>query len=167
MDVVCILCLCPPFPLNCSSSHPKWESIKFGVSYLTTVEMTLSKLISQLCHCQMIVQVFSIWKHIFEDHCRSTAEWYLGQHSSFRGLPRWLSGKESASVQETPIQSVLGRSPGGGHGNPLQYPYLENPMDRGAWRAWLKWINSSSSLFRNLFPRARQNSSGFHSEVYL
>ena len=24
---------------------------------------------------------------------------------------------------------------GGGHGNPLQYSYLENPMDRGAWRA--------------------------------
>ena len=29
----------------------------------------------------------------------------------------------------------LGRSPGGGHGNPLQYSCLENPMDRGAWRA--------------------------------
>ena len=28
-----------------------------------------------------------------------------------------------------------GRSPGGGHGNPLQYSSLENPMDRGAWRA--------------------------------
>ena len=27
----------------------------------------------------------------------------------------------------------LGRSPGGGHGNPLQYSSLENPMDRGAW----------------------------------
>ena len=27
-----------------------------------------------------------------------------------------------------------GRSPGGGHGNPLQYSCLENPMDRGAWR---------------------------------
>ena len=27
------------------------------------------------------------------------------------------------------------RSPGGGHGNPLQYSCLENPMDRGAWRA--------------------------------
>ena len=26
----------------------------------------------------------------------------------------------------------LGRSPGGGHGNPLQYSCLENPMDRGA-----------------------------------
>ena len=28
-----------------------------------------------------------------------------------------------------------GRSPGGGYGNPLQYSYLENPMDRGAWQA--------------------------------
>ena len=27
-----------------------------------------------------------------------------------------------------------GRSPGGGNGNPLQYPCLENPMDRGAWQ---------------------------------
>ena len=30
-----------------------------------------------------------------------------------------------------------GRSPGGGNGNPLQYSYLENPMDRGTW-----WANS-------------------------
>ena len=29
----------------------------------------------------------------------------------------------------------LGRSPGEGDGNPLQYPYLGNPMDRGAWWA--------------------------------
>ena len=28
----------------------------------------------------------------------------------------------------------LGRSPGGGNGNPLQYSCLENPMDRGAWQ---------------------------------
>ena len=29
----------------------------------------------------------------------------------------------------------LGRSPGEGHGNPVQYSCLENPMDRGAWQA--------------------------------
>ena len=29
----------------------------------------------------------------------------------------------------------LGRSPGGGNGNPLQYSSLKNPMDRGAWQA--------------------------------
>ena len=31
--------------------------------------------------------------------------------------------------------SGLGKSPGGGNGNPFQYACLENPMDRGAWRA--------------------------------
>ena len=32
-----------------------------------------------------------------------------------------------------------GRSPRGGHGNPLHYSCLENPMDRGAWRALTPW----------------------------
>ena len=33
----------------------------------------------------------------------------------------------------------LGRSPGGGHGNSLQFSCLENPMDRGAWQATVQW----------------------------
>ena len=36
-----------------------------------------------------------------------------------------------------------GRSPGGGHGNPLQYACLENPMDRGAWRATVHGVAES------------------------
>ena len=55
------------------------------------------------------------------------------------GLPQWLSGKESACNAGTAGDvgwiPGLGRSPGGGHGDPLQYSCLENPMDRGAWRA--------------------------------
>ena len=31
------------------------------------------------------------------------------------------------------------RSPGGGHGNPLQYSCQGNPMDRGAWQATVQW----------------------------
>ena len=44
--------------------------------------------------------------------------------------------KNPPAMHKTWVQS-LGRedSPGGGHGNPLQYSCLENPMDRGAWRA--------------------------------
>ena len=38
-------------------------------------------------------------------------------------------------VRDTASIPELGRSPKGGHGNPLQYSCLENPMDRGAWRA--------------------------------
>ena len=37
-----------------------------------------------------------------------------------------------------------GRSPGEGHGNPLQYSHLENPMDRGAWRA--TWGHKESDM---------------------
>jgi len=37
----------------------------------------------------------------------------------------------------------LGRSPGGGHGNPLQYSCLENPMDRGAWQATVHRVAKS------------------------
>ena len=37
----------------------------------------------------------------------------------------------------------LGRSPGGGHGNPLQYSCLENPMDRVAWRSTVHTVAKS------------------------
>ena len=49
------------------------------------------------------------------------------------GLPRWLSGKESTCQSRRCRQ--LGQSPGGGNGSPLHYSCLENPIDRGAWRA--------------------------------
>ena len=37
-----------------------------------------------------------------------------------------------------------GRSPGKGNGNPLQYSYLQNPMDRGAWRATVHEVAKES-----------------------
>ena len=37
----------------------------------------------------------------------------------------------------------LGKSPGGGHGNRLQYSCLENPMDRGAWQAAVHGVAKS------------------------
>ena len=52
-------------------------------------------------------------------------------------LPWWLSGKESTynagDLRDTGSIPGSGRSPGRGHGNPLQYSCLENPTDRGAW----------------------------------
>ena len=38
-----------------------------------------------------------------------------------------------------------GRSPGGGHSNPLQYSCLENPMDRGGWQAIVPEIPESDA----------------------
>ena len=56
-----------------------------------------------------------------------------------RGLFWWLSSKESAcsvgAVGDVGLNPGWGRSPGGEHGNARQYSCLENPTDRGAWRA--------------------------------
>ena len=47
-------------------------------------------------------------------------------------------GKEFACNAGDPgLIPGMGRSSGGGHGNPLQYSCSENPMDRGAWSLWL------------------------------
>jgi len=47
----------------------------------------------------------------------------------------------------------LGRSPGGGHGNPLQYSCLENPMDRGAWWATIHGVAKSQKGLKRLSTR--------------
>ena len=63
------------------------------------------------------------------------------------GLPRWPSSKESACnpgvAGDTGSIPGLRTSPGGGHGNLLQYSCLENPMDRGAWQAIIHKVSQS------------------------
>ena len=44
----------------------------------------------------------------------------------------------------------LGRSPGGGRGNPLQYPCLKNPMDRGNWGATVHRVAKSQTQLQQL-----------------
>ena len=39
------------------------------------------------------------------------------------------------NIRDTGSISGLGRSPGEGHGNPLQYSCIEDPMERGTWQA--------------------------------
>ena len=73
--------------------------------------------------------------------------------------------KKSLPLQEMVEMRVqfLGQedSPGGGHGNPLQYSCLENPKDRGAWQAtvhrvsqsqtWLKWLSISKQDHSHIY----------------
>ena len=51
------------------------------------------------------------------------------------GFPSDSVVKNLPAMQETGLIPESRRSPGGGHGHPLQYSCLENSMDRGAWRA--------------------------------
>ena len=64
-----------------------------------------------------------------------------------------LSGKESAcnagDTGDMGLIPGLGRSIGGGNDNPLQYSCLENPMDRGAWRATVNRVAKSRTQLRD------------------
>ena len=56
------------------------------------------------------------------------------------------AGKESAlSAGDARLIPELGKSPGGGNGNPLQYSCLGNLMDRGAWRATVHGVVKSQT----------------------
>ena len=73
--------------------------------------------------------------------------------AGYKGLPDASVVKESAcnagDTGDTVLISGLGRSPGGGNGNPLQYSSLENLMDRGAWQAAVQRITKSQTGLRD------------------
>ena len=48
-------------------------------------------------------------------------------------------------IRDSGLVLGWGRSPGEGHGNPLQDSSLENPMDRGAWRATIHRVTKSQT----------------------
>ena len=54
------------------------------------------------------------------------------------------------NIRDTSLIPGSGRSPGGGHGNSLQYSWLENPMDRGAWQATIHMVTKSRTQLSNL-----------------
>ena len=58
------------------------------------------------------------------------------------GFPGGSNGKETGFRNLGSIPG-LGRSPGEGKGNPLQYACLGNPMDRGAWWATVHGVTES------------------------
>ena len=79
-----------------------------------------------------------------------------------KGFPDGSDGKEAVCnagyIRDMGLIPGLGRSPGEGHGNPLQDSCLENPMDRGAWRATVHRVAKSQT---SLKP------SSTHTSIYI
>ena len=76
-------------------------------------------------------------------------------------VPRWAQGPPVGASGKEPncqcrrlkrcrFDPWVGKSPGGGHGNSLQYSCLENPMDKGARPAAVEWIAKSRTQLRRL-----------------
>ena len=62
----------------------------------------------------------------------------------------WVMGQESpCSAGDVGLILGLGRSPGGGHGSPLQYSCLGNPMDRKAWWTTVHVVTKNQTPLSN------------------
>ena len=86
-------------------------------------------------------------------------DWVTEQQQQWAlyGLPQWLSSKESACNARA--ARGVGRSPGGGLGNPLQYSFLENCTDRGAWQATVHRVTKSQIWLKQLSTHTCMGSS--------
>ena len=69
--------------------------------------------------------------------------------------PRILKGAQRRSVRDICSIPGSGRSPGGGNGYPLQYSCLENPMDKGSWRATAHRVAKSQTGLKQLSTHTR------------
>ena len=81
-----------------------------------------------------------MWPKVRE--CQKSAETERGKS---RNLTQSLWRKQCKSIRDAGSIPGWGRSPGGGHGNPLQCSHLENPMDREAWRATVSRVANSQT----------------------
>ena len=67
------------------------------------------------------------------------------------GFPGGSNGKESAYIAgDSGVIPGSGRTPGEGNGYPLQYPCLENSMDRGVWQARVHGVAKSQDMIKRL-----------------
>ena len=75
------------------------------------------------------------------------------------GFPGGADGKASVCSAGDPCSIPgLGRSPGEGNGSPLQYSYLENPMDGGAWYATVHGVAKSQTRLSDFTFKVNCNS---------
>ena len=56
----------------------------------------------------------------------------------------------AGDIRDVGLIPRSGRCPGGSHGNPFQYAYLENPMDRGAWQTTVHRVAKSQTGLKQL-----------------
>ena len=88
------------------------------------------------------------------------ADFALGLHpgSLFQGTQNWLQAlHKSEKNQKIGLIPGSERFPGGGHGDPLQHSFLDNPMDRGAWQAIVHRVAKSQTQLKWLSTHTLKN----------
>ena len=85
----------------------------------------------------------------------------MATHSRILGLPWWLRQYRIRLQCGRPgFYPWVGKSPGGGHGNPLQYSGLENPHGQKRWAGYSPWGHKELDMIERLSPAQHSIHSG-------
>ena len=122
-----------------SSAIDKSEILPSAVTRMN-LERTIQSEVSQTnipgYRLYVEAKIWNKWTYLWNRLTKMTDMWL--PMSRGQGLPWWLRWlkKKNSTCNAGDLGSIpgWGRAPGGGHGDPLQYSCLENPMDRGAWQ---------------------------------
>ena len=105
-------------------------------------------------HCQLPNGPLEVWQMNFTllplSHVYKNV---LVMVCIFSYLPRWISGKES-TCRRCGFDPWVMKIPCRKKGLPLQYSFLENPMDRGAWQATVLMVSKSWTQLKQLSTHA-------------
>ena len=111
-----------------------------------------------ICHCNQHTR-----RKLFPGNAPTKASQHKCQIVEFRELERASPVDQGVKnlpamqeIQEMQVLSWVRRSPGGGHGNPLQYSCLENSMDRGAWQSTVHGVTKSQKRLKWQHARTQE-----------
>ena len=122
-----------PFPLG-EVKHTNGPKILYQISpALLCTQCEREVKTHEICFSHHFLQISLVILYLTLI-CGLRALDFPGGTSSKEPACQWRRHKRQGSIPES------GRSSGGGHGNPLQYSCLENPMDRGAWWATIHGV---------------------------
>ena len=85
--------------------------------------------------CQILVPQQGVQSMATAMEARGLNHWTSREVLEFLFLVNKQTACNAGDTGDAGLSPGLGRSPGGGNGNPLQYSWLDNPKDRGAWWA--------------------------------
>ena len=86
---------------------------------------------------------FFFWRGVYTQEWNYWVIWSLWTSQGALVVKNTLAN--AGDVRDAGSIPGSGRSPGGGRGNPLQYTNLDNPVDRGAWRATVHGVTKSQT----------------------
>ena len=120
----------------------KAKPIKLAWNNLRGMDLT-ARMSKGLLHC-LCGLTLKLLCSLIRNHWCQTVFSFTNKRLGKGNVPQWCSGKESACNAGDPDSTPgSGKSPGGGYGNPLQYPCLKNSMDRGACQATVHGVPKS------------------------